>query len=144
MIKIEENLYQGDIQDAIEASLTKTVDVIVYLGQELPKPLSHISQVSIVHLPLKDGHNEALKFEILLMNMGHLTVDNKTMVACRAGISRSPSAIVAFLTAYKGWEFDTATEYVRRIIPQFQPEPHFLQDLKVVTEDLKEFMEKRI
>jgi len=98
MIHVKDNLYQGDREDAIRVSRSKEVDAIVYVGQEFPIELIG-SQIPVVHLPFKDGEgNLDLQFHLAIANIQYLTLDDRTLVACRGGISRSP-LIVAMVLA---------------------------------------------
>jgi len=139
MIKIEKNLYQGNLDDAIEASKNKTVDAIVYLGQELPRKLSHESKIPVIHIPMKDGENEEILVHLALLNIGFLETDDKTLVACRAGISRSPIIITAYLATYHyaRVDFDRAYNRVKRLIPSFNPEQNLLAIVKKVVESYR-------
>jgi len=143
MKEIINNLFLGDIHDAISVSQTKSVDAIVYVGQELPDDLAFHSSIPVVHIPLVDGVNDELRIHLALINIGYLTLEDKTLVACRAGLSRSPTVVVGFLAVYypykfksledKGaFTFDKAYEYIHKLIPQFQPENNLLRTVKNV------------
>lgn len=136
MIEITKNLYQGDVNDAIQASQQKTVDAIIYLGQAIPRELSHESKIPIFHVPLKDGdNNHEISIHMILANIVYLNLtlhDNKTLVACRAGISRSPTLVAAYLSICKPEEldFEKALKYMYSINTSYQPEPNFLEIIR--------------
>ena len=133
MNEITKNLYQGDVNDAIRVSRTKEVDAIVYVGQELPKELSHESKIPVIHFPLKDGKgSHELLVTMAILDIGFLTFEDKTLVACRAGISRSPTIVVGYLATYEEMSFDDAVAQIHKLSPSYQPEPNFLKTVKKV------------
>ena len=103
--KLFGKLYHGNMQDVIKALKTKEVDVIVYLGQELPIKISYKSSLPIVHIPLNDGKNMSLKIDLALLNIAYLELDDKVLVACRAGISRSVAICAAHLYVCRDKDF---------------------------------------
>lgn len=142
--KIHKNLYHGNREDAILASKSKVVDVIVYLGQDLPYELSHDSQIPIIHIPMKDGNNDDLKIHLVFLNIGYIELDDKVLVSCRAGISRSPTIITGFLaTYYSGkYTFENALRKVKKLIPEFQPESNLLRKVEEVVKTYVKWEEK--
>jgi len=122
------------MKDAISASQNKTVDAIVYLGQELPHKLSHESKIPIFHFPLKDGKNNELSYHVIIATIGYLVLGDKTLVACRQAISRSPTIVIAYLAVYERerFSFDESYTCVRKLNPTLIPEPHLLQSVKEV------------
>ena len=103
--KIFGKLYQGNMEDVIRALKSKEVDVIVYLGQGLPRGIAFKSSLPIVHVPLNDGVNDAIKIDITLLNISYLELDDKVLVACRAGLSRSVVICAAYLHVYQSEDF---------------------------------------
>ena len=140
MIEISKNLYLGSQEDALRVSRTKEVDAIVYLGQELPTKLSFNSQIPVFHIPLKDGEgNFKLSITETLLLVSYLTLEDKTLVACRAGLSRS-SAIIAGCIVFSNsgkYSFDKALSIVKSKAPAIMPELHLLADIKTVVEELE-------
>ena len=134
MIKVCKNLYQGNETDAIEAASGKDIDVIVYIGQDLPDKLSYNCKPPVVHIPMVDGDNDELTIHLALLNISYSVLDDKTLVACRAGISRSPLLVAAYLAVYESdkYTFDKALNRVRKLNPTFQPEQNLLQAVRKV------------
>ena len=60
----------------------------------------------------------------------------KIFVHCSAGISRSPSLVVAYLMKSRGMSLKTALGQVVRARPQVSPNPGFLRQLKELDEEL--------
>ena len=135
--KIFGNLYHGNMQDVIEVLKTKEVDVIVYLGQGLPKGIAYRSSLPIVHVPLNDGENIGLKIDLVLLNIAYLELDDKVLVACRAGLSRSVVICAAYLYIYQKENFpesyDECLRHVRFLIKQLDkpiPNPELIKSVK--------------
>lgn len=129
MHKILDLLYQGDWNNAVQTSKYEGMDMIVYLGQEMGRELSHESKVPVIHYPLKDGKNPQTKLDILLETIGLLQIHSlKTLVACRLGLSRSPMIVVAFLSNALG--FDKAFRFVRKEIPEMLPAPELYSQIE--------------
>lgn len=129
MIEIQPNLFQGDRDDAIRCSQNKSVDVIIYLGQEMNEyKLMYRSKIPVIHIPLNDGHNPQSRLEYVMLNIAYAVVDDKVLLACRLGISRSPALTVLYLTKHKS--FDDAYNFVKKKIPHMQIEPHLYKAIK--------------
>ena len=142
--KIVENLYVGDMESAIRACLGKLVDWIVYIGQELPRELSHNPQVPIIHIPIVDGADNIDKWQaaVVMISYCHIGDENgkkaKTLVACRAGISRSPMMVVYHLLKcpflmnpnWNHCSFETAYNFVKERVPEMQPEQNIYNMIK--------------
>jgi len=141
MIKIMKNLYVGNMEDAILASQTKSVKVIIYVGQKIPTELSYShNNITVVHIPLVDGENDELSIHLVLLNVAYLVLDDdKTLVACRQGMSRSPTVIVAYLAVYGYNEktknrFQKAFTKIHKLIPNYTPVPELLKSVKEACE----------
>jgi protein-tyrosine phosphatase len=133
MREVYRNLFLGDRACAIEASKTKAVDWIIYLGQELPRELSHNSQVPVIHIPLRDGEDTIERWHVANDVISYCLAGNyktRTLVACRAGISRSPMMIVFYLCHELHWPFTRIYEFVKNQVPEFQPEPSLFDMVK--------------
>ena len=141
MIKIAENLFQGDLNDALRTSAEKTVDVIVYLGQGMPDKLAY-GDVPVIHIPLKDGKDLELKINIIFSSIGlsNLKLQQKTLVACRAGLSRSPIIIAGFLgiVKYNHPSFSKGFKEMKKLIPNCMPHPDLLENIKKFVENYEE------
>ena len=124
MNEICRNLYQGDAEVAIQAAQNKTVDYIIYLGQEMPYELSHESKVPVIHIPLKDGENDERRIEAVGEILRYVTT-GKVLVACRKGISRSPLLCLYYLVKYNynRRDFRNVEGYIRRKVKSFLPSP---------------------
>lgn len=121
MNKITETIYQGDVKDALKASKTKSVDAIVYLGQLMPEELSY-SKLPIIHIPMNDGYNSEEKLEVAITLIIFMAQDMVTLIACRAGLSRSVALTIGYLMAYKNMSYGEAYLLIKKKIPEALPE----------------------
>lgn len=98
-------IWVGDMEDAYAHRVHPEVKAILYLGQEMPTFLSHnIGGLTIVHFPLVDGYNSPEKMANATAIADTLLSRNRSLlIACRAGISRSP--IVAVLLLVRRYRF---------------------------------------
>ena len=130
--KIFGKLYQGNMEDVIKVLKSKEVDVIVYLGQGLSKGIAFKSSLPIVHVPLNDGENMSFKIDLALLNIAYLELDDKVLVACRAGISRSVTICAAYLHIYRSEDFpgsfDDCLKRVQEITKNKVPQSQDLID----------------
>jgi len=130
MREIIKNLFQGDKTAAITASQGAFVDYIVYLGQELPHELAFESKIPVVHIPLKDGLGSIDAWR-LACDIIDKCLQKKVLVACRAGISRSPMMIVCYLLKkQRKPNFNKVFKYVSNLIPEIHPEPNMFSMIK--------------
>lgn len=60
------------------------------------------------------------------------TKENRVIVHCAAGISRSPTVVIAYLIQKKGMSFEDALDLVHRKRDIVRPNPFFLRVLKVL------------
>ena len=137
MNKITETVYQGNVKDAFEASKTKSVDAIIYLGQLIPEELSY-SKLPIVHIPMNDGHNSKEKLELALTSIIFMAQDLVILIACRAGLSRSVALTIGYLMSYKGMSYGEAYLLVKKKIPKALPELTLMKGVRKVALSIKE------
>lgn len=122
MNEIFNNLYQGDRIDAIQAALFESVDVVVYLGQNMDaKQLMYESKIPLIHFPLNDGENPQSKYTILLELLDFLLLEQgyKVLISCRYGTSRSPSIVLLHLTENENFVFEEAYDLLKDKIATF-------------------------
>jgi len=143
MNKITLNLYQGSRNDAIKASQDKSFDLIVYLGQNIESGvLMYKSRVPLVHFPLNDGINPESKIRYILdlICKSAIIDEDKVLVACRYGVSRSPSIVTLCLAGLVTEEFGEMTFDVARYtvsgkVQKFKPVPELINQLKQILSD---------
>ena len=139
---IFENLYQGDMHDAIGVAQNgKLIQAIVYLGQDMPKTIAFNRKVPVVHIPLNDGKNDAERIDLALVLISYLESDTRVLVACRQGASRSIALCSAYLFIYKTHfknGFDACLDIVREVAGQADsdevPNPELIESIKEAIE----------
>ena len=66
--------------------------------------------------------------------------DNKNVIVhCAAGMSRSPSLVIAYLMIENRWCYEEAIDYVKRRRPIAEPNIGFVKQLKALEYKLKSF-----
>jgi len=141
MNKILGTLYQGNAEDAILASQDKSVDWIIYLGQELPEKLGFNSPVPIIHIPVNDRDDNINKWKIAneVISSCRSKICCNTLIACRQGISRSPMMLVYYTMRNHllfgnfdsaSQEFAAACNFVKVRIAEFRPDPRLFEMIK--------------
>lgn len=133
MRKVFGGIYQGDVEDAITfGKENRPHNVIVYVGQELVNRLRYDCFVPLVHVPLRDGGDNgedklrtAVDIIAYLVESGRMNV----LVACRMGISRSPSILVGCGLRWN-MPFEEAYSHVKAAIPHMNPDPHLFKAVR--------------
>ena len=128
MNQITEQLYQGNLDNVIEASKGNDgFGAIIFLAQTLPSYFEQ-SKVVIIHIPTNDEQEDELKLR-LTSDVIHSTVcflynqtKKKVLVACMAGMSRSACACLLYIGRWLS--FEDADDWIRKKIPEFDPEPN--------------------
>jgi protein-tyrosine phosphatase len=59
----------------------------------------------------------------------HIT-DNRVMVCCRAGMSRSVSVVMAYLCCAEGWDYDSVLRLVKTRRPGAMPLPQLEETIQ--------------
>jgi len=143
IVQVWSNLFQGDWQGAVYVSRNPEtprgkIDWIIYVGQELPRELSHDSKVPVIHIPMKDGREDEKKIMMALsvINAVRLSEEN-VLVACRAGISRSPVLCAAYLSWIYGKPLEICLDHVKLHNQSVQPDPQFIRSVHETLESLK-------
>jgi protein-tyrosine phosphatase len=138
MQKITPKLYQGDVQDALVNSCSSDIDIIIYLGQEIPQKLCFNCRPTCIHIPMNDGKNGLTKIRDIIFPIYITSLnDKKILIACRAGISRSILITASLYALTKNISFDAAYWYIKEIAPQAQPELNLLREISQITEELR-------
>ena len=130
--EILENLYLGDysscvdIQQIKDKKIRKVLTVMDYLGGPNYNPqqiihkrfdIADVSQENIIKY-----FGECLNF---------IKGEEKVLVHCMAGASRSATIVIAYLMWTKKWKFEEAFIYVKSKRPIVCPNDGFQQQLKM-------------
>ena len=88
--------------------------------------------VDVLHLPIPDDHPWPEEFirQVLEFIDSRRRRDVPVLVECVAGVSRSPSAVVAYLAYREGLSVDAALERLCSVYPPAQPSARILDSLK--------------
>jgi protein-tyrosine phosphatase len=136
MQQITSNLFIGDMQDALIASKSN-FDVLIYLGQKIPPQLCNCTPVCL-HIPIIDGENKYSKIrKVIFLTYISLLDNDRTLIACRAGISRSVCITTSAYALINKVSFEEAYEHIKQLRPQSQPECNLLYQVKKVTKELQ-------
>jgi protein-tyrosine phosphatase len=85
----------------------------------------------VVHVPLADGADCIEKWRVCAEIIGLCLQGGKTLVACRAGMSRSPAMILYYLLRTGGLkDFDGVLKFVIRKVPEFYPNQSIIDLIK--------------
>lgn len=117
-------LWVGSEADACDIVWLKQTGVksVLTAAVECSPPLdpTTIGQHGVEHhlaLPMQDAGNE--QFELLLTQAVSFLADAKArgdvvFAHCRAGVSRSPTVVIAYLMQHEGWTLEAAMAHVKR------------------------------
>ena len=137
MQQITPKLYQGDIKDALATTQSTNIDVLIYLGQEMPTQLCFNCKIACFHIPLNDGKNDMSKLRKTIFIIYLTSLNNKLLIACLAGISRSILLATSIFALTKNISFDAAYWHIKEMVPQSQPELNLLRQIQQITEELR-------
>lgn len=115
-------LYVGSVRDAEDYAALKAEDIKAVLT--LAWPIQH-RDIAVKHVYFEDGEPipdeafyEALSFVRRQRRRGH-----RILIACSAGISRSPSIAIAVLHELEGYPLVEAFRTVLKRVPIATPRP---------------------
>ena len=109
MRKVVLNLWIGNARDARDCSkvLDMGIEAIVDLAYEEP-PITATRELISLRIPLQDGAGNSVSRLRLAIHSVLLLLSSRrpTLLACSAGMSRSPAVAVAALSLYHQESFD--------------------------------------
>ena len=128
---IQTKLYLSNYDFASNENLLSKINVssILVCGSELKCKFPY--KYNYLKLNLHDYENDSLLPHI--EKSVKFIVDNFSngvLVHCKAGISRSPSIIIAFLIKSYKYTYDEAYEYVKSKRQKIKPNDKFISELK--------------
>jgi protein-tyrosine phosphatase len=124
------NLWLGGTEEAFDASgrflRACRITHVLNCAEELTG--SYMTPIEVYRVPLVDDETPAAEAQILTaagkleewMRAGHTI-----LVHCAAGISRSPTVVMAWLILYRAHTFDDAWTRVARARNIIRPNPYF-------------------
>lgn len=101
------------------------------IEEHTPPPTSKITSKQIHMLDCPYVNIIAHFPEICIFIHQALTTGGKTLVHCRAGVSRSASAVIAYLMWSRHWSFETALDRVKEVRSFVNPNAGFRAQLRL-------------
>ncbi|CAG9336294.1 unnamed protein product [Blepharisma stoltei] len=132
--EVTPNLYLGSIHDAENIKLLreKNINFVVQL-LENENECARLPLITYYFIEIKDNGSEnlleKLKGALDFIDESHKARGN-VLVHCRAGLSRSPSIIIAYMIIKFGYNEYTALKALRRMRPGVNPNNGFKKQLK--------------
>lgn len=136
MWQIMKRLYLGDRKDAHDRDLLESIGITHVLNCAEEVPCWYRRSFRYYHLKLTDPDPEFCEYIAKLCKFIHRgRRAGGVLVHCRAGLSRSPSAILAYL-CWRGMELSDALERLRRGVREsdqafIEPDASFLEQIEV-------------
>lgn len=136
MWRIRRNLFLGDIYTARDRACLEQAGVTHVLNCAAEVPCYHRRQFRYLHVKLTDPDpefHEVIEPICRFIRRGRRA--GGVLVHCRAGLSRSPSAILAYLRG-RGATMERALEILRRgtgesLADFIEPDASFLEQIEV-------------
>jgi atypical dual specificity phosphatase len=139
MSQILENLWIANIHNVRDeyfiSYITKATHIL-NCTEELP--LLYPKPLITKRIPLNDDGEEdtcsvvQITEAIDILDDWLQNKENRVIVHCAAGISRSPTVVLGWLIKKKGMSFDDAMDFVHSKRDFIRPNPFFLRFLKVL------------
>jgi protein-tyrosine phosphatase len=136
MRRIIRGLYLGDCRDAHDKDMLQGIGITHILNCAENVPCWYRRDFRYLHLPLTDPDPEFHEYiEPLCRFICRGRRRGAVLVHCRAGLSRSPSAILAYL-CHRGKTLDEALEILRQGVGEtsenfIEPDHSFLEQIEV-------------
>ncbi|MCP9446354.1 MAG: dual specificity protein phosphatase family protein [Nitrospira sp.] len=129
MHQITERLFVGNIYEA--ASPPTQIGALLWVAEEYDVELP--AWLSTRKIPLKEfTRAEARPVADAVAWIDRHIADNRVMVCCRAGMSRSVSVIMAYLCCAEGWDYDSALRLVKTRRPGAMPLPQLEETIQLI------------
>ena len=136
MSEVLPGLFLSGADDAYTSSFLRSVGIthVLNCAEELSaRPQQYGTDVVIQHIPMEDDETPEVEQQILkAVNQlqDWYRRDYRVLVHCRAGISRSPTVVLAWLMLYKNMSFDDAWKKVVMARNFIRPNDYFMNLLK--------------
>jgi dual specificity MAP kinase phosphatase len=141
MTHIIDGLYIGSESNAknLEELSSEQIQCIVNVTSHVP--LYHSEQLQYCHLPADDSQKQnLLEYFDRAYTFIHNAIENneKVLVHCVAGISRSPAIVISFLMRYAKMSMNEAYDFVKRKRSIVSPNLNFMGQLLEYEKKLKQ------
>uniref|UniRef100_A0A914DID7 protein-tyrosine-phosphatase n=1 Tax=Acrobeloides nanus TaxID=290746 RepID=A0A914DID7_9BILA len=142
--KILDFLYLGSQNDALDPQVIEKYKItkVINLSESCPKPDSVADDIQhFLRIPIKDSYCAKLlpHFETAYAFLEDARQRNeKVLVHCLAGISRSATLAIAYIMRSKGLASDEAYKFVKALRPSISPNFNFMGQLLEYEKQLRE------
>jgi len=126
-IKIVEHLYLGNFNAASAMSLSRcNITSVVCLTKD-SQTYPHDSNINLLHINsisedlLEESFTLDKLTDAVTFIESEIKTGNNVLVHCKAGASRSPTVIIAYLIKHNRWPVQQATDYVRNLAWHINP-----------------------
>jgi protein-tyrosine phosphatase len=136
MWEITRGLYLGDFKDAHDRELLAGMGITHILNCAEEVPCWHEKHFRYLHLKLTDPDPEFHEYiDQLCKFIRHARRRGGVLVHCAAGLSRSPSAILAYICS-RGKTLDEALDILQRRVGEkdfefIEPDASFLEQIEI-------------
>lgn len=129
MNRITEKIYISDWVDANSYHFLQGNEIKCVLNVCRQKDNDNIDGVKYIHYPMIDGEGtDITQMEHAVRTLELLLNENdKVLVHCLAGVSRSPMVVALYLAWKTGTSFDDGLKFVAGGRPCVDPNNHFLR-----------------
>ena len=130
--KIEDNLYLGDYSSSVDIrqlkdlGIKKVLTVMDYNGGPNYDPKEFIHK----RIDILDNCPQNI-LQYLGECLNFIKGEEKVLVHCMAGASRSATVVIAYLMWIKKWEYEQTFDYVKSKRPIVRPNDGFQDQLKI-------------
>ena len=137
--EITENLYLGNLSAAEDIDKLKELGIkkVLSVLEEINWPKYEDSQFMHKALSIQDVDKQNI-IKYFGESLNFIKGDDKVLVHCAAGVSRSASIVVAYIMWDKKMSFKDAFEFVESKRKYINPNPSFKEQLQLFEKELIE------
>ncbi len=129
-VKIFDNIYIGNINSVVDEQLKNLgITHIIIAGKKLKN--KHHNNFQNLELLIDDSlEQEIITYINISNNFIDSFNDNKILIHCYSGISRSSTILIGYIMHKYKMNFDTAYNYLKNIYPKAHPNDNFKNQLR--------------
>nr|CCC15146.1 DUSP-like protein B [Fredericella sultana] len=136
---IGDGIYLGDAKAAFDYELLQSLGVTDIVNVTADVPNFYTSLFTYMRVPVEDTSSSNLKRYFVAVHAFIAQARQRggaVLVHCRAGVSRSPTVVIAHLMLQNGWTSSRAIETVQKQRSIINPNPGFIQQLTELDQKL--------
>lgn len=131
---LDDFLFLGSARSLRRSNLVKekAISLVINATVDVPHPDHESSEIECVRIPVEDKPDAILSvyFDVVSDKIEEARISGKSvLVHCNAGISRSPTLVVAYLMKHKMMTLSDAYSHVKSRRLFVQPKPGFWKQL---------------